>query len=294
MRDVVLRGFDWAGMKLRVEVPQGIDPARDWDLPDGFVAIDDDGFREDIRVSLTQQDDASAVREGTTWFHEGAVFEAGRIGSDHWLRRADDGRIALADSSFRFVHVAVPTSTRGAGFPLAHPLDDLILIHRALEQGAFALRATAAVRDGEALVVLGDTRADCAGRDTAVWQGWLLLQPGRSGIRVAPLPSTLQTRRGGQTCRIARLVGLHVVEPISGGDVIRVLDRDCAAGELLRYAFSPIVSPDEGDRLVETATQIARLVPLVQLQASGCDRFSWKSEGPMVGGALRSVLPAGA
>ena len=289
MRGVALRGFDWAGMKLRIEVPDGIDPVTDWDLPEGLVPVEDDGFREDVRVSFTEAD-PSAIRDGTTWFHEGEVFEAGRIGADHWLRRAEDGRVALADPRFRFVHVAVPASTRAAGFPLAHPLDDLVLIHRALQQGAFALRATAAVRDGEALVVLGDTRADCAARDTSLWRGWLLLQPGRRGIRVAPLPSTLRSTRHGQSCRMARLVGLHVIEPIGGGDAVRVLDRDCAAGELLRYAFSSIGSPDDADALVERAVRIARRVPVVQLQAPGCDRFAWQAHAP----SLRAVLPAGA
>jgi hypothetical protein len=290
MRRAELRGFDWAGMKLSVEVPESIDPERDWVLPDGLVPLAQHDFVADLQISLDGGADDALAGEGTTWFHEGDVFEAGRIGTDHWIRRLDDGRVALADPSFRFVHVSLPTDAREAGFPLAHPLDDLVLIHRALQQGAFALRATAVVEDGDALVVMGDADGGQASRGAACWKGWLLLRATRGGIRVAPLPSTLRSGRTGQNGRTARLAGLHVVDPMScEGDVVRVLDADSAAAEMLRYAFSPIAC-GEADRLVGAATALARRVPVVQLQSPGCDRFAWNVEESM----LRRMLPAGA
>jgi len=290
MRRAVLRGFDWAGMKLSVEVPEGIDPERDWVLPDGLVPLPDTDFEADLQIGFDGRSDSPLAGEGDTWFHEGDVFESGRLGSSHWLRRPEDGRVALADASFRFVNVCVPSEACDAGFPLAHPLDDLILIHRALQQGAFALRATAVIEEGKALVVMGDAQYEQAARSAACWKGWLLLRSTRTGIRVAPLPSTLRSGRVGQNGRTAELSGLHVIDPMScEGDVVRVLDADSAAAELLRYAFSPIAS-DEGERLVETATALASRVPVVQLMSAGCDRFAWQSESSM----LRAVLPAGA
>jgi hypothetical protein len=289
-----MRGFEWAGLKIVVEVPEGIDPNADWHLSGGFAASLIDAREADVRVSLQAQTGASIVDEGVVYFHEGDVFEAGRLGSDHWIRLADDGRIALADASFRWVEIVMPTPTHAASFPLAHPLDDLIVIHRALEKGAFALRATAAVRDGRALVILGDAPADSPPRDTAVWQGWLLLQPRDAGIVVAPLPSAVRAGRvgsSGSSCRGAWLDGLHVLDPMTGDDdVARVLDSDVAAGELVRYAFSPISAPHDMDRVIETATQLADRVPVLQLQLGtrSSRRFAWR---PDLG---CQALPAGA
>ena len=71
-------------------------------------------------------------------------------------------------------------------------------VDRALEQGAFALRGSAAVQNGEALVVLGDSGPARADGRSAVWQGWLLLQPSSDGIDVVPLPSTIRSGRTGR------------------------------------------------------------------------------------------------
>lgn len=288
----VLRGYEWAGLRLAVEVPEGVDADRDWRLPPGF-APDADPEDAAVRVRLHEGDESLHARlatGGTVYFHEGDVFEAGRVGDQHWIRTADDGRIAWADPGFGLIEVARVTPLSGRGFPLARPLDDLVLIHRALLQGAFALRATAAVRGGRALVLLGDAGHPPACRETAVWQGWLLLQPGRAGIRVAPLPST---RRAGPACKrpVASLAGLHVLDPMTvARDAVRVLDPDLAAAELLRYAFAPITSPDPGERLVGAATRVASRIPVVQVAAAGRSPFGWRSSA----GVSRSGLPAGA
>lgn len=288
-----LRGYDWAGLKLAVEVPDGVDADRHWRLPAGFVP-DGDGQGAAVRVRLHEADEALHARlssEGTVYFHEGDVFEAGRVGSRHWIRTAEDGRVAWADEGFQWIEIARLRPHAEADFPLARPLDDLVLIHRALLQGAFALRATAAVRGGRALVLLGDAGRPLACDRTAVWQGWLLLLPARDGVRVAPLPST--RRSGGAPARlsVARLSGLHVLDPMTvARDAVRVLDPDLAAAELLRYAFAPITSPDASDQLVGIATRVACRVPVVQIATAGGSAFGWRAAS----GVARAGLPAGA
>jgi hypothetical protein len=280
--------FDWAGITLGIEVPEGIDPVRDWNLPEGMTPLASAPAVEDVRISVGLDAPPAIPGRGTTWFHEGDVFEAGGVGADHWIRLGD-GRFASADATFRWVHVSAPP-TCSRDFPLAQPLDDLILIHRALDQGAFALRGTAAVRGEEALVILGGPASGLEPGGAALWQGWLLLQPEASGVRVVPLPSTTRAGQAGRAPRRVMLRGLHVLEAATScEDAVCVLDPDSAAAELLRYAFAPIAAVDP-DALVENATRIARQARVLQLRAPSGERFCWQS-GPV---RARALLPAGA
>lgn len=249
------RGYAWAGLEWIVEVPAGVDPERDWNLPIGFVPCAHPDPDRAVRIEVSNASAAAPLPGGTAYFHEGDVFEAGRLGGHHWIRRAEDGRVAVAAPDFGAIEVALPMPATRAGFPLAHPLDDIILLHRALEQGAFALRGAAAVRDGEAIVLLGDApRADVEGR-TALWQGWLVLQPAGDGVDVLPLPSTIRSGRSGWAGTRARLAGLHVTTVMTGAsETLRVLDADAAAGELLRFAFAPIDGGESGEKLLWAAT----------------------------------------
>ena len=280
------RGFDWAGQKWLIEVPEGVDPDRDWTPPTGFVpdpAVDPEAAS---RISILDGR-TPELPDGTAYFHEGDVFEAGRVGSHHWLRHAGDGRVAVTDAGFRSIEVSLPMGAATAGFPLTHPLDDILLLHRALSEGAFALRGAAAVLDGEALVVLGDDAldADPSSRG-AVWRGWLLLQPRAAGVDVVPLPSTIRSGRTGWAGVRAKLSGLHVT---GRGDGPAVLDADEAAAELLRFAFAPIVGDDGADSMLWSASRIAESVPVLCISSPGQDAFAWKGAA-----GARMAIPAGA
>ena len=288
MRRTELRGFEWAGLRLAIEVPRDVD----WTLPlEGFRQVDCHAA-PDVHVSVEWRRDASPLPDGIPYCHEGSLFEASNRGSGHWVSVSDDGRLASFDSSFESVRVALPPVVPGepALFPLERPLDDLVVIHRALATGALALRATAAVRDGRALVILGDATPEPPSRGTALWQGWLLIEPGADGIAVHPLPSTIRSAHFGSTCRQAWLEGLHVMDPMTREGTVDTLDSELAAGEILRYAFVPLVSPGGTDRLVEVATDLARRVPILRLRGVGSGSFTWRAAGS----ARSLVPPAGA
>jgi hypothetical protein len=224
--------------------------------------------------------------------HEGGDFQTGRVGNDYWIRVEGDGRIARFDRSLSWVRVGMtPEATRAGLFPLTRPLDDLVLIHRALANGAIAVRATAAVTEGRALVILGGGSTETPSGRTSLWQGWLLLQPGRDHVAVHPLPSTIRSGRFDAATRVARLDGLHVIDSISGdGYGASTLDPDLAAGEVLRYAFAPLASAESTDRLVGAATELAARVAIVRLGSAGSGGFAWRSARS----ARSLVPPAGA
>jgi hypothetical protein len=281
-----LRGFEWAGLKLAVETPDGWT----WDWPEHLERRICHPESPDVYVSVRRLREHRVLKDADPYSHEGSLFEAGRCGGDHCLVVIGDRRFARFDRDFRWCDVWLPPSAiRNRVFPLARPLDDLVVIHRALVRGALAVRATAAIRRGRALVVLGDSRLADPKPGTVMWEGWLLLEPHRDGTRVYPLPSTLQT---GTTPRAGALLeGLHVIDSVANDDPLTgVLDPEIAAGEILRFAFAPLAGSDSTDRLLGAATRLAAGVSLVRLGAASGQRFSWRrARSP-----LALVPPAGA
>jgi hypothetical protein len=286
-----LRGFEWAGLKVAIEVPPGVV----WEAPEGLADSSCHPDDADVHVSVELMTESSGLAEVTPdcqYSHEDGVFHAGRVGDDHWIRVEGDGRIARFDRSLRWVRVGMTPAAAKAGlFPLRRPLDDLVLIHRALANGAIAVRATAAVTDGSALVILGGGVSELPTARTSLWQGWLLLQPGADQVSVHPLPSTIRSGRFDTGTRVARLDGLHVIDSITGEEYgASTLDPDLAAGEVLRYAFAPLASAESTDHLVGAATELAARVPIVRLCSAGSSDFAWRSART----ARSLVPPAGA
>ena len=282
-----LRGFAWAGVKLAIEVPAEIE----WRWPACLADQTCHPEDADVHVSLERLREPSPDCDVLRYAHQGKVFEAGRDGRDHVVRIARDGRVARFDPSFRWARVALPDAAiRDGLFPLASPLDDLVLIHRVVAAGGLVVRAMAAVSRGRALVILGDAELAPPGESTGLWSGWLILRPRADGFDVHPLPSTTRTGGPGHAPG-ARLEGLHVLDALAAEDSLSAtLDPEVAAAELLRFAFAPLGSAQNVEPLVETATALARLVPVLRLGGLGRARFGWR--------AMRAVAslvpPAGA
>ena len=281
-----LRGFEWAGLRLAVEVPAGWS----WEWPRDLSQRICHPEKPDVYVSVHPLREHRVLKSALPYSHDGSLFEAGRLGGDHYLMVYGDRRLARFDPDFRWCNVWLPPSAiRNRVFPLARPLDDLVVIHRALVRGALAVRATAAVQRGRALVVLGDSRLADPKPGTVIWEGWLLLEPRGEGTRVYPLPSTLQT---GTTPRAGALLeGLHVIDSVANDDSLtRTLDPEIAAGEILRFAFAPLAGSNSTNRLLEAATRLAERVRVVRLGAASGQRFVWRrARSP-----LSLVPPAGA
>ena len=281
-----LRGFEWAGLRLALEAPAGWI----WDWPAGLSQRICHSEDPDVYVSVHPLREHRPLAHVRPYCHEGSLFQAGRSDGDDYLVVNEDRRLARFDGDIRHCDVWLPPSAiRSRVFPLAHPLDDLIVIHRALARGALTVRATAAVRRGRALVVLGDSRLADPKPGTAMWEGWLLLEPRNDGTRVHPLPSTRQT---GPTARAGALLeGLHVVDAGANDDSLtQTLVAELAAGEILRFAFAPLAGSNRTHRLLTTATRLAETVSMVRLGATSGQRFGWRTARS----PLSLVPPAGA
>jgi hypothetical protein len=274
-----LRGFAWAGVRVAVEMPANME----WDLPAPLAERACQPGGADVYVSASWLDDCPgplASRPGfqdAHYSHEGGAFEVGRERGEHWVHVARDGRIARFDADFEWARIQIPRSAaRSRLFPLQAPLDDLVLIHRTLAAGGLALRATAAVREGGALVILGDRSPEVESPRTRLWRGWLLVRPARDSILVHPLPSTLRSEVRASDAAGVRLDGLHVTNAL-GADGAAILDPDLAAGEVLRYAFAPLANPKSADQLVAAATRLTESVSVLRLSSIGGRAFEWRS-----------------
>lgn len=268
-----LRGFEWAGLRLALEAPA----EWVWDWPAAFAQRICHPEDPDVYVSVHPLREYRSLEHVRSYSHEGSLFETGSIDGEDHLVVTEDRRLARFDSEIRRCDVWLPPSAiRSRVFPLASPLDDLILIHRALVRGALTVRATAAVRQGRALVVLGDSCLADPKPGTAMWEGWLLLEARGDGIWVQPLPSTRQT---GPTVRAGALLeGLHVVDSDANDDSLtRTLGSELAAGEILRFAFAPLAGSNSSDRLLTTVTGLAERVSMVRLGATSGRRFGWRT-----------------
>jgi hypothetical protein len=267
-----LRGFELAGLRLVVEVPTGWN----WVWPDVGSQRSCSFEKPDIHVAVHALREQRVLEHAQLYSHEGSLFEAERCGGNSYLLVSGDRRLARLDADARRCDVWLPpTAIRSRVLPLARPLADLVLIHRALARGALAVRATAAVRRGRALVVLGESRLADPKPGTVIWAGWLLLEPRVGGAWVYPLPSTLQT---GVTPQVGALLeGLQTTQPGSNDDSLtQILDPESAAAEILRFAFAPVTGDTSANPMLEAATRLAESVSTLRLGAVGGERFGWR------------------
>lgn len=279
-------GFEWGGLRLVLEAPEQWH--FDWPAHlDRAICAPED---PDVHVVVHQLREEPLLKQALVYSHEGCLFEAGRSGREDYLLVDAGRRLARFDRDGSRCDVWLPPSALREGvFPLARPLDDLVILHGALARGALAVRATAAVRDGRALVVLGESSLADPQPDTLMWEGWLLIEDSGDAPRVHPLPSTL--RSGPGPLAGAVLEGLHVADsgPIEDG-LPGSLGSEAAAGQLLRFAFAPLAGWNCTERMLVAATRVAERVPMLHLGSTSGRRFGWRrARAPM-----SLVPPAGA
>ena len=273
-----LRGFEWGGLRLVVEAPSQWHS--NWSADQRLEACAPED--PDVQVAVHPLREQPLLKHALTYSHEGCLFEAGRCGREDYLLMDADRRLARFDGDALRCDVWLPPSAIRAGvFPLARPLDDLIVIHGALARGALAVRATAAVRGGRALVVLGESSLADPQPDTLIWEGWLLLEPEENATRVHPLPSTF--RSGAGPLGGALLEWLHVADSgPSDAELPGSLGPEAAAGQILRFAFAPLAGWNSTERMLVAATRVAERVPMLRLGRVGGRRFGWKRSRPQM------------
>jgi hypothetical protein len=190
----------------------------------------------------------------------------GSPGAESWGARVRDERGVLTarfDTRFRVVElIASPASSNAlAGHhPLAHPLDELLVLHRLARDGGFLARGRLETCDGRQTLVLG-------GDDSRV-----AVRTGRAGVRAFSTPwgRTPAPRSG-------RLDAVHA--PRRGGPpgALR-LDPACAPAALLPDVVAPIHCHELAVRAASAVEQVAAQVPVFALDLPEADPivpFAW-------------------
>lgn len=269
-----LKGVRLAGFRLAIEVPSRLV----WQWPTTVLeALSCSPTDPDIYVGVDVAEIHSPDWDPITYSFDGGSFEIGRIGSD-WgvLVRGRNGRkqrLARIDSGFRECEVKVsPEQALRGEYPLAEPLDDLLLLHRIVRAGGLVVEGSAILREGGALAFLGlgaipgdrtGVRESDRGRpEVATSGGRIVLLPNADGIRLHGAPWT----RGAGLLPLesVRLEAIHVVSRSQRVFAER-LQGETACAELLEHSYAPVHDPDSALRLMEIAQAFVARIPLLKL-----------------------------
>ncbi|MCZ6464535.1 MAG: hypothetical protein O7A09_09375 [Proteobacteria bacterium] len=267
-----LRGIELAGIRVAVEVP----PNSSWDWADTpHHRFECSPLDPDLYIGVRRGVPDLPRTDFVVYACDGSTFEVGRHGTDWVVVIHGPGhseRIARFDASFREGEVWIrPDVAESLAHPLVHPLDEIIVLHRIAREGGLMLRGSAVLREGRALVFVGDTERS---EDRAPISGWRQIgAPSLSGGRVvlrvqgrdvwlfgAPWQSdaafALPIR--------ARLDAVHSIRE-SPAVCAERLYADAATSELLAHVFAPVHDPDGAARLHGVAERVAERVPVVSL-----------------------------
>ena len=287
-----LRGIDLAGSRIAIEVP----PHLDWIWPhENYAAFTGSPEGAAVHVGVRVGNAPSTPQRGFLYESTSHRFEVGERGDD-WViaihSRQGLERVAVFDADFKQGEVTVlPEAAERRIAPLAHPLDELLALHRVVRGGGLVVRGSAVLRDDRALVFLGSgqpatpTNAACEHPREA--SGWRRVGPeALRGDRVVLVPevdgvSVVGTpwHRHEELARPfrARLDALHVIQPSRAVFADR-LDADASVTELLEHAFAPVHDDRCADRLFDAAAAITRHAPVLRLGLPEENRvvpFTW-------------------
>jgi hypothetical protein len=275
-----------------VEVPSALD----WRERDGETAGNPCAPTEpDLYVGVRVGRPDAPSADGTVYTSGRHTFEIGRCGSD-WViavhGRDSHERVARFDADFREGEVVVSPDhaaqlLTAGGSPLAHPLDELLVVHRMLRRGGIVLRSSLIARDGRALAFVGHRCSITEAPVEGSARGWRRIDPMRAvGDRVAirfgdrgPVVHTLPWSVSGAPVPSLRgeLDAIHWLER-SEAVFTETLGDDDAAQTILANAFAPVHDPDGVARSGALAERIARCVPVVRLGMPAEERvvpFTW-------------------
>jgi hypothetical protein len=292
-------GLTVAGVRLAVEVPAELD----WSWPEGplrrFASdADDADLRVRVRVARPELPGGERIRYDSG----GGIFDVARSGSD-WLValriRGELQRLARLDADFREGEVVVSPDSfyaRSRHYPLAYPLDELLVIHRLARDGGLLLHACGAVRDGRALLFTGRSGAGKTTIARFMLEAgcWVLsddriaIRPCASGFRVfgtpwhgdAPLASP----------ESARLEAIHAIEQAPRLRA-RALCGGEAAGAVLGNAFLPVHDAGAAGAALELVERLVARVPVIRLafpRDAAVVPFAWGE--PRAGGRASPAL----
>lgn len=238
-----------AGLRIAVEVPEELP----WCAPgahqrdaDGCLPVD-----PDVYVSVGVGRVHGDLGDGIHYESAGQHFEVARDGED-WLvavrRRRGPTRLARFDARFEVGEVIVDRDhaadlVAAGRSPLAHPVDELLVLHRLLREGGLLIRARRVVCEGRGLLFAGGDSGPASVAVRLTETGALAYRLPRAGQADGP--------------RAVELDGIHLLEE-APAIYSEPLEGEEARDALLERAFAPVHDPTGvlalgsiGDALVE-------------------------------------------
>ncbi|MBW2389536.1 MAG: hypothetical protein JRG89_14020 [Deltaproteobacteria bacterium] len=282
-----LRGVEIAGVKLAIEVPSNLP----WQWPNEQLRslacgpIDPD-VHIGVRVARPRRP------HGETYHYEsrGVRFEIGWEG-ENWVVGifGEDGcqRTARFDADFRHGEIVVsPECAAEAAYPLEHPLDELILLHRLTREGCVVMNGSVSLQDGEALLFLESGRSEqtemLGGVSDSRLISHVVLRPVLERDAISDTQIWVHStpwRNNGNTASWHRapLAAIHILSPDGDRPLERLTDRE-AECELLNHVFAPIHDPQAADRLFDVVARVVRRTSVLSMTKPRMKRevsFNW-------------------
>lgn len=279
-----VRGFEWTGVKLAVEVPGNWNwAAFEEEAPEIAVRPEEADVFVGVRVAAPERPKRDVVR----YQSRGVRFEVGSFAGDWVVAVSDAGgiqRSARFDREFRNGEIRVaPDALERVEHPLAHPLDELILMHRLMREGCVVVDARLQLEANGAHLFF-EAQRDRAARASANALG--MARPARDALLVlrpigerehaeqTPLwVYSTPWRATGEAAERryvrSRVAELHLLTAEDDGALPQCASRSVsprtATNELLRHVVVPVHDPDALDRVSEVVARVARLARVTRM-----------------------------
>jgi hypothetical protein len=273
-----LRGVELTGIRLAIEVP----PSLPWTWPDSFVAAQVcSPWEPDVYVGVRVGRPQMPTCETVVYSSRGVTFEIGRVDEEWFIAVYGPGgceRVACFDSDLRQGEVVIaPEVARDGIYPLQHPLDELVVLHRLALEGGLLLRGRTLLRDGRALLLLGAAQEPGVFPNTAhasphkaelLEEQHVVLRVrensrGEREVWLHTLSWSPDASRPANTC--APLEAIHVSEAGEALSAEHVVG-DRAISGILEHAFAPVHDSDYAERLLSSVELVAGCVPVLRIQ----------------------------
>lgn len=282
-----LRGIEMAGVRLSIEVPSNLN----WEWPNeelrALACVPSDADVEiGVRVATPQPPRGEVFR----YESRGIRFEIGWEGESFAVAihgKSGLERAARFDADFRQGEIVVaPERALQASYPLEHPLDELVLLHRLTREGCVIVNGSVSLEGREALLFLDatdNTPSPLAGmsfetrHDSQFVLRPVLEHDGISDTRVWVHSTPWKRDRAGLSFERAPLAAVHVLCDDGSAPIERLTDRS-AENEILQHVFAPVHDPDTAGRLMEIVGRVVRRTSVLRLCKPHMNReisFNW-------------------
>lgn len=302
-----LRGIEMAGVTLAIEVPSNLA----WQWPDertrslACAPVDPD-VHIGVRVARPRRPLGDTFR----YESRGLRFEIGWEG-ENWVVAiyGADGcqRTARFDADFRYGEIVVlPEYAATDPYPLAHPLDELIMLHRLMREGCLIVNGTVSIQDRQARLFID---AGNAGMGSNAIQsafmgaapdsrccGQVVLRPVLERDAISDTRVWVHQASWRIDCPDPGMgrVPLEAIHILASAEDARgeSLTQDAAANDILQHVFAPFHDPDAAERLFEIIERVVRRTKIFRMRKPSMKRevsFNWDGAQAAAGFAPPSL-----